>query len=98
MNRKSNNDVTVTARYLADKGYTITRAAQNVGCSPSHLTMVLQGKRVPSEALLERLLAWLRVSFSPWNIPPAMGTLVVFLRLTPSGPVYWQNQYGDLAS
>lgn len=47
--------MTVTARYLADKGYTITRAAQNVGCSPSHLTMVLQGKRVPSEALLERL-------------------------------------------
>lgn len=55
MNRKSNKDVTVTARYLADKGYSITRAAQNVGCSPSHLTMVLQGKRVPSEALLERL-------------------------------------------
>lgn len=55
MNRKSNKVVTVTARYLADKGYTITRAAQNVGCSPSHLTMVLQGKRVPSESLLERL-------------------------------------------
>ena len=55
MNQKSNKVVTVTPRYLADKGYTITRAAQNVGCSPSHLTMVLQGKRVPSEALLERL-------------------------------------------
>lgn len=55
MNRNDNKNVTVTARYLADKGYTITRAAQNVGCSPSHLTKVLQGERVPSEELLERL-------------------------------------------
>lgn len=57
MNRKSNKDMTVTARYLADKGYTITRAAQNVGCSPAHLTKVLKGERKPSVALLERLRA-----------------------------------------
>lgn len=55
MNQKSNKDVTVTARYLADKGYTITRAAQNVGCSPAHLTHVLKGDRQPSACLLERL-------------------------------------------
>ena len=57
MNRKSNDGVTVTARYLADKGYTITRAAQNAGCSPSHLALVLQGKRVPSVDLVNRLRA-----------------------------------------
>ena len=57
MNRKSNKDVAVTARYLADKGYSITRAAQNVGCSPAHLARVLQGERVPSAALQEKLLA-----------------------------------------
>lgn len=55
MNQKSNKDVTVTARYLADKGYTITRAAQNAGCSPAHLTHVLKGDRQPSACLLERL-------------------------------------------
>ena len=57
MNRKSNKDITVTARYLADKGYTITRAAQNVGCSPAHLTHVLKGDRQPSATLQERLRA-----------------------------------------
>lgn len=57
MNRISNKNVAVTARYLADKGYSITRAAQNVGCSPAHLARVLQGDRVPSELLLERLRA-----------------------------------------
>lgn len=57
MNRKSNKNVAVTARYLADKGYSITRAAQNVGCSPAHLAKVLQGDRVPSALLLERLRA-----------------------------------------
>ena len=55
MNRKSNKDVTVTARYLADKGYTITRAAQAAGCSPSHLTLVLKRERKPSSALVQRL-------------------------------------------
>lgn len=57
MNQKSNKNVAVTARYLADKGYSITRAAQNVGCSPAHLARVLQGDREPSAALLERLRA-----------------------------------------
>ena len=57
MNRIDNNNVAVTAQYLADKGYSITRAAQNVGCSPAHLTKVLQGDREPSAALLERLRA-----------------------------------------
>lgn len=55
MNQVDNNNVAVTAQYLADKGYSITRAAQNVGCSPAHLTRVLQGDREPSAALLERL-------------------------------------------
>lgn len=55
MNQVDNNNVAVTAQYLADKGYSITRAAQNVGCSPAHLTRVLQGNREPSAALLERL-------------------------------------------
>lgn len=57
MNRKDNNNVAVTARYLAGKGYTLTRAALNVGVSPSHLTLVLRGERKPSAALLERLRA-----------------------------------------
>ena len=57
MNQVDNNNVAVTAQYLVDKGYSITRAAQNVGCSPAHLTRVLQGDREPSAALLERLRA-----------------------------------------
>ncbi len=55
MKRKNNNNVAVTARYLADKGYSITRAAQAAGCSPSHLTLVLKGERKPSSALVQRL-------------------------------------------
>lgn len=57
MNRKSNKNVAVTARYLADKGYSITLAAQNVGGSPAHFARVLQGDRVASALLLERLRA-----------------------------------------
>lgn len=55
MKRKNNNNVAVTAQYLADKGYSITRAAQAAGCSPSHLTLVLKGERKPSTALMQRL-------------------------------------------
>lgn len=57
MNREDNNNVAVTAQYLAGKGYTLSRAALNVGVSPSHLTLVLRGERKPSESLLERLRA-----------------------------------------
>ena len=57
MNQVDNNNVAVTAQFLADKGYSITRAAQNVGYSPAHLTRVLKGDREPSAALLERLRA-----------------------------------------
>ena len=55
MKRKNNNNVAVTAQYLADKGYSITRAVQAAGCSPSHLTLVLNRERKPSFALVQRL-------------------------------------------
>ena len=55
MNQVDNNNVAVTAQYLADKGYSITRAAQAAEVSPSHLAKVLKGERKPSSALVQRL-------------------------------------------
>ncbi len=55
MKRKDNKNVTVTAQWLANKGYSITRAAQAAEVSPSHLAKVLKGERKPSSALVQRL-------------------------------------------
>lgn len=57
MKRKNNKNVSVTAQWLADKGYSITRAAQAAEVSPSHLAKVLKGERKPSSDLVQRLEA-----------------------------------------
>lgn len=51
----SEND-TVTAQWLADRGYTIERASKNVGVSKTHLLFVVRGKRKPSKELMKRVL------------------------------------------
>lgn len=46
-----------TAKALAQKGYSVTKAANACGVSPNHLSLVLRGKRKASAALVERLAA-----------------------------------------
>ncbi|MEG3024307.1 MAG: hypothetical protein RR888_09570 [Akkermansia sp.] len=45
----------ITAQWLANRGYTIKRAAANVGVSDVHLGLVLKGVRNPSRELVKRL-------------------------------------------
>ena len=48
-------NITVTPEFLAERGYSISRAAAAVGVSVTHLCLVLKGERKPSAALLQRL-------------------------------------------
>lgn len=45
----------ITAEWLAQRGYTIARAAVNAGVSGVHLGLVLKGMRKPSRELVKRL-------------------------------------------
>lgn len=57
MNRRNNRNVTVTAKSLADRGYSLTRAAAAAGVSVTHLRKVCQGERKASAELLGKLEA-----------------------------------------
>lgn len=52
MNGQARKNITVTADFLAARGYSITRAAQAVGVSPNHLSQVTRGLRKPSKELV----------------------------------------------
>lgn len=49
------NGKRVTAKWLANRGYSVSAAAQACGVSAAHLSCVLRGVRVPGAALVERL-------------------------------------------
>ncbi len=55
MATKSKQNVTVTREWLAERGYTLRQAAEDVGVSATHLGLVCRGERVPSKGLLARL-------------------------------------------
>lgn len=48
-------NMTVTPEFLAERGYSLTKAAQAAGVSPTHLRLVLKGERKPSEELMLHL-------------------------------------------
>lgn len=52
MNEQASKNVTVTAEFLGKKGYSLTRAAQEVGVSVTHLRLVCKGERKPSKELV----------------------------------------------
>lgn len=56
MKHSNKKKVTVTATYLASKGYSISQAATDCCVSKQHLTLVLRGERKASQALLQRLI------------------------------------------
>lgn len=55
MKAKNKKEVRVTAKFLAERGYTVPRAAAAVGVSANHLYLVLKGERKPSAELLSNL-------------------------------------------
>lgn len=55
MKTKNKKEVRVTAKFLAERGYTVPRAAAAAGVSANHLYLVLKGERKPSSALVQRL-------------------------------------------
>ena len=55
MKTKNKKEVRVTAKFLADRGYTVPRAAAAVGVSANHLYLVLKGERKPSAELVSNL-------------------------------------------
>lgn len=55
MNAKDKKNVTVTAQGLAERGYSVSKAAAAAGVSTTHLCAVLRGKRTPSAELVQRL-------------------------------------------
>lgn len=55
MKTKNKKEVRVTAKFLADRGYSVCRAAMAVGVSANHLYLVLKGERKPSAELLRNL-------------------------------------------
>lgn len=64
------NGKVVTAKWLAERGYSVTAAAHACGVSPAHLSCVLRGVRVPGAALVERLRGLPRRKAVPcrvWN-------------------------------
>lgn len=54
MKTKNKKEVRVTAKFLAERGYTVPRAAA-VGVSANHLYLVLKGERKPSVELFSNL-------------------------------------------
>lgn len=56
MNGQASKNVTVTAGFLAARGYSITRAAMAVGVSPNHLSQVSRGLRKPSKGLVAAIM------------------------------------------
>lgn len=55
MSELSKRNGTVTAAFLASRGYSISRAARAVDLSVTHLRLGLQGKRVLSKEKLREL-------------------------------------------
>ena len=55
MKTKNKKEVCVTAKFLAERGYSVPRAAMVVGVSANHLYLVLKGERKPSAELLSNL-------------------------------------------
>lgn len=56
MNALVKPNITVTPEFLAERGYSISKAAAAVGVSAPHLCFVLKGARKPSEDLVRRLM------------------------------------------
>lgn len=55
MKAKNKKEVRVTAKFLAERGYTVPKAAAAVGVSANHLYLVLKGERKPSAELVGNL-------------------------------------------
>ncbi len=49
------HNMTVTPEFLAERGYTLTKAAAAAGVSATHLCLVLKGERKPSKELMRKL-------------------------------------------
>ncbi len=49
------SNMTVTPEFLAERGYTLTKAAAAAGVSTTHLRFVLKGERKPSKELMRKL-------------------------------------------
>ena len=52
---KTKGKKNVTAQWLADRGYSVSRAAVAAGVTPMHLCLVLKGERKPSAELVMAL-------------------------------------------